>query len=84
MENHITKKKSQMCETWMQHVAKKMYNAMDKGYKGTKHKVMQKTNNLKEKNCKTQGRGGKIMCGKQRKYTKTNHLKQTLKKKENH
>jgi hypothetical protein len=34
-----------------------------------------------EKNCRTQGCGGNIMCGKQRKYTKKNHLKQTLKKK---
>ncbi len=57
-----------MCGTWMQQcVAKKMYNAMDKGYKGTKHKVMQKTNNTMENNCRTQGHGRKIMCRKQKK-----------------
>ncbi len=70
-----------MCGVWMYCVTKKMYNVMDKGYKVTKHKVMQKTNNTMEKNCRTQGCGGNIMCGKQRKYTKKNHLKQTLKKK---
>jgi hypothetical protein len=36
-----------------------------------------------EKNCRLQGHGGKIMCDEQ-KNTQINHLKKTLKNKENH
>jgi hypothetical protein len=34
-----------------------------------------------EKNCRTQGHGRKIMCGKQKKIHKKNHLKKNPKEK---